>query len=76
MNKIVIGVITVVFLFSSCVSFKRIFAPKFVAEGVHANAEEMTEFQCLECHREGKDQAPIAPKSMLERENCIRCHLK
>ena len=76
MKKIVIGAVIVVWIFSGCVTFKRAFAPKFLAEGVHATAEEMTEFQCLECHREGKDQAPIAPKSMLKRENCIRCHLK
>jgi hypothetical protein len=76
MKKIVIGVVIVLGIFSSCVTFKHAFAPKFSAEGVHANAEEMTEFQCLECHREGKDKTPIAPKSMLERENCIRCHLK
>ena len=75
MKKIVIGLIIVVWIFSNCVTIKRAFAPKFTAEGVHENAEEMTEGQCLDCHREGKDQAPIAPKSMLNRKNCILCHL-
>lgn len=76
MKKIIIGLVIVVWIFSSCASLKRTFAPKFTAEGVHINAEEMTETQCLECHREGKDQAPIAPKSMLKKKNCIGCHLK
>ncbi len=76
MKKIVIGALTVVWLFGGCVTLKRQFAPKFEAQGVHENAEEMTEVQCLDCHRDGKESAPMAPKSMLERKNCIACHLK
>ena len=70
------GFVIVVWIFNSCTGLKRQFAPKFVAEGVHVGAEKMTEIQCLECHRNGKDSAPVAPKSMLERKNCIQCHLK
>lgn len=76
MKKIAIGALTVVWLFGSCITLKRQFSPKFEAHGVHENAAEMTEEQCLDCHRYGKDNAPKAPKSMLDRKNCIVCHLK
>ncbi len=76
MKKIVIGTLIIVWIFSSCVTLKRQFAPKFEAKGIHENAEKMTEAQCLDCHREGKEDAPKAPKSMLERKYCIACHLK
>jgi len=76
MKKTVAGVVILIWLFSGCVTIKRLFAPKFVADGVHTNASKMTESQCLACHREGKEEAPVAPKSMLKRKNCIRCHLK
>ncbi len=69
-------VIALVCLSGACVTGSGLFAPKFIAEGVHLDAKEMTENQCLECHRDGKDGVPIAPKAMLNRENCIRCHLK
>jgi thioredoxin-related protein len=76
MKKMGIIVLIVLWIFSSCLSLKRQFAPKFEATGSHERAEEMTEVQCLDCHRDGKERAPKAPKSMLERKNCIFCHLK
>jgi len=69
-------VIALVCLSGACVTGSGLFAPKFIAEGVHLDAREMTENQCLKCHRDGKDGVPIAPKAMLNRKNCIRCHLK
>ena len=69
-------IIILVCLSGACVTGTGLFAPKFVIEGVHLDAGEMTENQCLECHRDGKEGAPIAPKAMLDRKNCIRCHLK
>jgi hypothetical protein len=76
MKKIAAAVLAVVWLFSGCATLKRQFAPKFEAKGIHDKAEEMTETQCLDCHREGKEGAPKAPESMLERKNCVLCHLK
>lgn len=69
-------IIALVCLSGACVTGTGLFAPKFAAKGVHFNAREMTENQCLECHRDGKEGAPIAPRAMLDRKNCIRCHLK
>jgi hypothetical protein len=70
------GVLILIGLSGGCVTLQRPFAPKFTATGVHENASTMTEEDCLSCHRNGKDSAPIAPKSMLDRKNCIACHLK
>ncbi len=69
-------VIALVCLSGACVTGTGLFTPKFAAEGAHLDAREMTENQCLECHRDGKEGAPIAPRAMLGRKNCIRCHLK
>jgi len=70
------GIFVLVGLSCGCVTLQRPFAPKFAATVVHDNAPSMTESECLSCHREGKDGAPIAPKSMLDRKNCNACHLK
>ncbi|MFC2165658.1 hypothetical protein ACFLT2_11760 [Acidobacteriota bacterium] len=70
------GVLILIGLACGCVTLQRSFAPKFTATGNHENAPNMTETDCLSCHRAGKDNAPIAPKSMLDRKNCIACHLK
>jgi hypothetical protein len=70
------GIFVLIGMSCGCVTFQRPFAPKFMATGVHEKARSMTEAECLSCHREGKEDAPIAPKAMLDRKNCIACHLK
>lgn len=60
----------------ACATFERYGAPKFRAEGVHETAAKMTPKDCFSCHLEGKDSAPVAPKSMVGREDCNWCHLK
>jgi len=72
----IMGIIVLSGVSFCCVIFQRPFAPKFMATGVHENARNMSEAECLSCHRDGKEGAPIAPKSMLERKNCNACHLK
>jgi hypothetical protein len=76
MKRKSIGIIVLIGLCCGCATLQRSFAPKFTATGVHENAQNMTEEECLSCHREGKDGAPKAPKSMLDRKNCSACHLK
>lgn len=63
-------------LAAGCATFQRYGAPKFRAEGPHAEAGAMKPEDCFACHREGKDGAPKAPESMYGRENCSWCHLR
>ncbi|HWR82820.1 MAG TPA: hypothetical protein VN285_05930 [Candidatus Deferrimicrobium sp.] len=60
----------------ACTAIRRQFAPKFEETGVHVGAQQMTEAQCLSCHKEGINGAPKAPSAMLTRTNCVRCHLR
>lgn len=76
MKQKIAGIFILLGISWSCVTLQRSFAPKFTATGIHKNAPNMTEKECLSCHREGKEGAPIAPKAMLNRKNCITCHLK
>ena len=76
MRQKMVGILVVIGLACGCVTFQRTFAPKFRATGIHDNAQNMTETECLSCHQEGIEGAPIAPESMLDRKNCIACHLK
>jgi uncharacterized protein YceK len=74
-SKIVLA-ICITSLLGGCTWIQRHFAPKFTEEGVHTGALQMSEDQCLSCHREGREGAPKAPEKMLNRKNCVRCHLK
>ena len=68
-----ICLISVIF---SCTAIQRQFAPKFFEQGIHSGASQMSEEKCLSCHKEGLNEAPKAPEKMLNRKNCIKCHLK
>jgi hypothetical protein len=58
-------------LYIGCAS---LLAPRITDTDIHHMVSKREE--CLSCHREGKEGAPVAPDRMLEpdRQNCVRCH--
>ena len=76
MHKRTAGLVLSIMLLAGCATISRLGAPQFEATGVHSKAAAMTESECLGCHTGGTAGAPIAPRAMLNRKNCIRCHLK
>ncbi len=66
--------VSVIGVFILCLGCAATFAPRITDTLVHRYVIVKTE--CLSCHLEGKNGAPVVPARMLQddRRNCIRCH--
>jgi len=41
----------------------------------HKNCDTMTRDHCMQCHKMGLSEAPVAPAHCQNQNNCMSCHI-